>query len=132
MSRRCGSTVQRWRSTRGQATVEFALVMPVVVLVALAIVQVALVGRHRLLIIHAAREGARAAAVGESNTRVRADVAEASGLDPARLRVEVRRQAKTVTVTVRYRSPTDLPMVGALIDEVELSATAHMRQERPP
>ena len=48
---------------RGQATVEFALVMPLIVFGLLAILQVGLVVRDQVAVIHAAREAARAASV---------------------------------------------------------------------
>ena len=43
----------------GSAAVEFALVLPVVLVVALALVQVGLLARDRLLVEAAARAGAR-------------------------------------------------------------------------
>jgi Flp pilus assembly protein TadG len=44
----------------GQATVEFALLLPVLVLAAVAIIQVGLVVRDFVSVVHAAREAARA------------------------------------------------------------------------
>ena len=55
----------RSRDHRGQATVELALLMPVWVLLLLAVVQVGLVARAEVETIQAAREAARAAAVGD-------------------------------------------------------------------
>ena len=49
--------------TRGQATVELALVLPLVVFGLLAILQVGLVVRDQVAVVHAAREAARAASV---------------------------------------------------------------------
>ena len=51
------------RGERGQATVEFAFVLPLLVLALLAVVQVGLVVRDQLGVVHAAREAARAASV---------------------------------------------------------------------
>ena len=47
------------RSERGTAAVEFALVLPLVLVVALALVQTGLFVRDRLLVEAAARAGAR-------------------------------------------------------------------------
>ena len=47
---------------RGSAVVEFALVVPLVLLLLLGVVEVALVARGQLMVISAAREGARQAA----------------------------------------------------------------------
>ena len=118
------------RNDRGQAAVEVALALPLVFIVLLAAVQVLLIGRDQLAVVHAAREGARAAAVaadavGEGTRAARA----ASGLDDGRLAVAVQGGADRVTVVVRYRAPTDVPLVGALVGDVVVTGTATMRTE---
>ena len=45
-------------ATRGQATVELVLVLPVVVLALLLVIQVGLIARDQVLVVNAAREGA--------------------------------------------------------------------------
>jgi Flp pilus assembly protein TadG len=120
------------RSSKGQATVEFALLLPVVALLALAIGQVALVALDRVRVTHSAREGARVAAVGGSDAAVRSEVVAASRLAPDRISVAVRRTATNVEVTVRYVGITELPLVGVLVDDVGMVAVARMRRERPP
>ena len=116
----------------GQAAVELALVLPFVALLALAVVQVALVGRDAVLVVHAAREAARAAAV-DDDAEAAADAAAAtSGL--ARGRLDVMTDGRggpgsRVRATVRYRAATDVPMIGALVGDVSLTAAASMRVE---
>src|SRR5215831_11616137 len=62
--RRGGATQSPGRVREsGQSTVEFAFVLPLVVLAALAVIQVGLVVRDQLGVVHAAREAARAASV---------------------------------------------------------------------
>ena len=51
------------RNERGSAAVEFALVLPILLLLALALVQVGLLVRDQLILVEAARAGARQAAV---------------------------------------------------------------------
>jgi Flp pilus assembly protein TadG len=118
---------------RGQATVELALVLPLVAMLTLAIIQVALVARDQNLVTHAAREAARAAAVdADPDVAVRA-AQEAGPLDPAHMRVEVRGRdgvGSRVSVTVRYTTRAGVPGLGAAIGDVELDATATMRVER--
>ena len=117
---------------RGQSTVEFALVLPLVLLALLVVVQVGLVVRDQVLVVHAAREAARAAAVGRPDDEVTAAAARAGPLDANRLTVVVERSGGpggTVAVQVSYRCPTDLPLVGRLLPDVGLSARAVMRQE---
>lgn len=117
------------RSAAGQATVEVAFMVPVVVLLALAIAQVAVVAQARVRVTHAAREGARAAAVGEGDGAVRDAVLASSSLRAERVEVRVVRDASTVEVTVRYVDPTDVALVGELLDDVALDAVAVMRRE---
>jgi len=114
---------------RGQATVEFAFLLPVIVLAALAVVQIGLVVRDQLGVAHAAREAARAASV---DTDPAAAVRAAHRTLPhADVQVGPRPGVgDEITVTVRYHSVTDLPLVGALFPDPDLHASATMRVER--
>lgn len=119
------------RSTceRGQTTVELALVLPLVVLLMLVVGQVGVVARAHVVVAHAAREGARAAAVGADP----AAAALAGGrLDPARTSIRVDGGADPgdlVTVTVEYSAPTDLPIIGEAVPDIVLRASVTMRRE---
>ncbi|MEM7141278.1 MAG: TadE family protein [Actinomycetota bacterium] len=119
------------RSSRGQSTVEFALLLPLVAFVALLVVQFAIIGRDRVMVTHAARVGARSAAVGAGDTAVRRDVVAASGLPSSVVTVEVVRTSDAVTVTVAAAVGVGLPLVGSLFDDVELRAVARMPREPP-
>lgn len=120
---------------RGQATVEVALALPVVVLALLLVLQVALVARAQILVVQAAREGARRAAVDPAAAPAVAAARATPGLRPDRMTVTVGPRGApggTVTVTVRYRAPTDVPLVGALIGDPMVRAEVTMRVEDPP
>lgn len=124
--------VRPGRLDGGQATVELALGLPVVVLGLLLVLQLALVGRDQLLLTHSTREGARAASVDPAPGAARAAaLASTSALRPDRLDVEVRRRGSRVEVRARYRSSTDLPIVGALVPDPELHSVLVMRLEQP-
>ncbi|MEM8921915.1 MAG: TadE/TadG family type IV pilus assembly protein [Actinomycetota bacterium] len=121
-----------WAGQAGQATVELVLALPVVLLALLAVLQVGLVVNDRLLVAHAAREGARAAAVEPSDGAATAAASAATWLDPDRLTVV--RSGGTdpgdrVTIRVEYRSPTGVPLVGHLVGDVIVSSTVTMRVE---
>jgi Flp pilus assembly protein TadG len=114
----------------GQAAVELALVLPVVVVLLLGMLQVALVGRDQLALELAAREGARAAAVAADPAgAARAAADRVTSLQP--LAVDVTVASTTVTVTVRHHSGTDVALIGRLIGDVDLHATATMAVEPP-
>lgn len=117
------------RCQSGQATVELALLMMPILVVVLAVLQVGLLWRDQMLVVHAAREGARAAAVGGDNVAVRAAALEAATLDPTRVSIDVRGTAgaaSMVTVTVTYGPPASLPLFGPLVAGKRLSSTATM------
>jgi Flp pilus assembly protein TadG len=121
------------RDELGQAATELALVLPLLVLLLLAVVQLTLVARDQLLVVHAARAAAREAAVDPRPATVEQAAAKAaSTLKSTRLRAEVSPNGgehRLVTVDVRYRAPTDVPLVGPLLPDVELRAKAAMRME---
>lgn len=117
---------------RGQATVEFALVLPIVVMLALMVVQVGLVAKDAVLVHHAAREAARASAVEPTVGAARAGAIGAARLDPTRLDVRLTgelTEGGRLTATVSYRSPTNVPIVGLLVPDVPLTAQVSMRVE---
>ena len=117
------------RDASGQSTVEFALLLPVVLISLLAIVQVGLVVRDELGVVHAAREAARAASVDPDPAAARR--AAHRTLSGSEVTVGPRPEVGgEIEVTVRYRSVTRLPLVGPLFPDPELHATASMRAER--
>jgi len=115
----------------GQAAVELALVLPLLVLLLLGMVQVGLVVSDQVLLTHAAREAAREAAVTPTPEAARGAALAGAPLEPARLKVELTndRGAARVSARLTYRSPTMMPLVGPLLPDVELSARASTRAE---
>ncbi len=113
------------------------MALPLVMLLLLALLQVVVVGRDQIAVVQAAREGARAgalapdpgSAVSSAQAAARAAV---PGLALARLHVDVAVSGDAVRVTVGYDAPTDVPLAGALVGEVHLSATVVMRREPDP
>jgi hypothetical protein len=110
------------------------LALPVVVLLLLLVLQVGLVARSQVLVVDAAREGARAAAVGEPNATVTRAARSTPGLDPRRLSVAVDggEGGDLVRVTVTYRAATDVALIGPMLGDRTLTATVAMRREGAP
>lgn len=120
----------RIRGDGGQAAVELALVLPLVCLLFLALIQIGLVVHGQMLVVHAAREGVRAAAVDPNPDAASAAVLGGTPLEVDRTKIEVRYVGGgAVQVKVRYALPTDVPLVGALMRDLDLSASATMRVE---
>lgn len=119
--------------TEGSAAVELALVLPLALLLALALVQVGLLAKDSLVVVQAAREGAREATVTSDGERVRQAALRGGGLAEDRTSVEIRRAGGVgdpVTVSVSYRAPMVVPFVQWLFpEEVVVRASATMRQE---
>jgi len=116
----------------GQASVEAALVLPLVITMLLAVVQVGLVVRAEVLVTHAAREAARAAAVNADPQAAVSAAKLATTLDGERMTVAIRGRdgpGSRVQVEVTYSLPTDVPLVGSLLGDVTLHAEATMRVE---
>jgi Flp pilus assembly protein TadG len=127
------SSRQRRDPDRGQATVELALALPLVVLLLVGLVQAGLLVRDQILVVHAAREAVRAAAVDDDPAAVEQAAADAGPLDRRRLDVTVSDRGapgSRVSVRVTYRARLRLPMLGPALDDVVLRASATMRVER--
>jgi hypothetical protein len=105
------------------------VLLPVVVVLLLLVIQVALVARDVVLVAHAAREAARAAAVDPETGVARAAALRSGGLDRDRVHVALQPRSTTVRVTVTYRIPTELPLVGRLLADPVTTATVTMRRE---
>ncbi len=119
----------RARPDHGQATVELALVLPLVFALLVLVFQVALVARDEIVVTHAARVAAREAAVTRDEARVTA--AARRSLPDASVRVVERGPVgQPVEVEVTYVSRTDLPVVGVVLPDVTLHARATMQVER--
>ena len=116
----------------GQAAVEVALALPLLALLLLLVVQAALVVRDQVLVVHAAREAARAAAVDPDPGAARRAALAGAPLDPDRVVVEVGPQGppgRPVSVTVRYRTAALGPLIGALVPDIVVEGRASMRRE---
>jgi Flp pilus assembly protein TadG len=114
---------------RGQATVEFALVLPILVLALMAVLQVALVVRDHVAVVNAAREAARQASVDSDPSA--AQWAARRSLPHSHAEVGPRPSiGEPITVRVTYRSHTDLPLVGALFPDPLLESEIEMRVEK--
>jgi Flp pilus assembly protein TadG len=124
----------RWSGERASAAVEFALVLPLILIMVLALLQVGLLVKDQLVVSGSARAGGREAAVTIDDDRVRQVALDAAvGLQAANIEVVIEREGGTgapVGVTVRYHDVVAISLVDWLFPEdISLSSTSVFRQE---
>jgi Flp pilus assembly protein TadG len=132
------------RRSRGQSLVEFALVIPVFLMVAFATVDFGMAFDASISISNAAREGARAGVTTPTAAAVSARVKQVAGrLNDSNLTIAVSCTTAagaacagglagattwtTIVVTVGYRYPLITPIAFGTV--IPLSSTAQMRVE---
>jgi hypothetical protein len=125
-------------SEDGQATVEAALTLPIVLIALLLIVQVGVVVRDALALTQAAREGARAAAVSADDADAHTAIERSAGpLAADRIDVTLsppegsRRRGDVVTVELAYIERLSIPIVSRIVSlDLPLRASATTQLER--
>jgi len=113
----------------GQASVEFALALPIIVVLTLGLVVIGVAVRNELAVELAAREGARAAAVALDASGAATTAATRATTLP--IDVSTNSNGDTVSVTVTYTDPVNVAIIGRLIGPLTHSATATMAVEPP-
>ncbi len=113
------------KTQRGQAVVEMALVLPVLILLVFGIVEFGRVLHTYMIVTDLSREGARKGAVGGTDSEIVTTVennASAAGLDIANLTVNVtpasmakRARGTSVSVTVSFPVEIIAPVIGNII-----------------
>ena len=109
----------------GQATVELALVMPLIISLLIIILNAGLVVRDQLAVWHAASAGARAASISPDSPDVVQQAVEAEvQLRP--LQLHIVRDGDLVTVEAKYPRTFGLWLIGGIAPPLTLSATVTM------
>jgi len=116
---------------RGQALVEFTLILPILVLLLFGIVEMARLGHAYLTVTHAARHGARYGAVGASDSEITARVRDsAPAFDPAGIQTSIERAGGDIRVTVSYPVVLITPILAGLVpNPLQVSGIVVMRIE---
>lgn len=121
---------------QGQSTVEFALLVPMLCMILFGIIQFGIVYNNYLVIVDAARVGARKAAVSRQalNPVVLAEASSrksASSLDQGKLKVFVTATAWApgADVTVETRYPYKISLLGKVVKQGELTSSTTDRVE---
>jgi Flp pilus assembly protein TadG len=117
----------RIRDERGQAMTEFAIVLPILIVLLFGIVQFGILFNNYVTLTDAARAGARAAAVSRqdgdpSGTATAAVRSSANGLNQATLGVQVSSTwAPGDPVTVQATYPYSISLLGWIVSSGSLT-----------
>ena len=124
----------RLKKEKGAAAVEFALLLPLLVVIVFGITTFGFVYKEYIALTHAARDGARLAAVGKDYdyilNQIEQDLPEEiiQSVTIYPLEPTDRTVGDSVTVTVK-RTPIDMKIPFLVIPPFELTSTAEMRVE---
>lgn len=130
-------------NNRGQAIVETALILPILILVLFAIMEFGQIFNQYIVVTAAAREGARVAAVSDDAAAQTAVVNATASINSNGLTVVIvypeggREQGKSVAVTVSKPIEVNTPLIKEIIDGVfsasppMLTGRSVMRVEQP-
>jgi Flp pilus assembly protein TadG len=125
------------KNQKGQALVEFAIILPIILMLVMGILQFGMMLNSYLAIENAAREGARAGIIGSSDAEIQSLlISTAPSLDPNNLTVTItpnyatRKSGDTLTVKVTYNYKLNVPIISSLFNNaVLLNGQTSMRVE---
>ena len=119
-------------SESGQATLEFALTLPFIVLFSMCVVQLGGVANDQLALNHAARTAARAISLAditpESAQQVAITTVERE-INLNDIEVAANLSSDGAKVELSYSRRVEVPLIGVLLHEVNLRATATMPRQ---
>lgn len=130
-------TRKKIRSSSGQALVEFALVLPLFLLLVFAVIEISNIGYSYVTLNNAVRSGARVASLGGVDSQVTNTISSsATLLDPNLLSITItpnehtRRSGDQVIVNAAYEVHLTLPIISQVLpNPVTLESSLSMRME---
>ncbi|NLP50797.1 TadE family protein [Bacillus sp. RO1] len=122
------------KSQKGQSLVEFALIVPLILLLLFGMFDIGRVLFSAVALEHAAREGARVASVGKTNAEVIASINNATtGLDTSLVSVsistEARNSGENIEIYLSYPVNMINPLLRSFQHSFTISSKSVMRVE---
>lgn len=125
------------RNEKGQALVEFAIILPILLILVMGIVQFGMVLNAYMTIENAAREGARRGIVGGSDKEIKnLIIATSPNLEAKNMTLIIspsegsRKSGDTLNVKIIYDYKLTIPIISNLFNKViELRSDMSMRME---
>lgn len=119
---------------KGQATVEFALLLPVMIFLILLVVEIGMMLNSYLKIANASREAARIIAVGKTEIQAQAAIdTMTSGLEPSNISKVITpaspKKYDEITVVITYKYTPLTGMLNALLPSNLSTKTVMMREK---
>lgn len=120
------------KDKRGQSTVEFALILPILLLIVFGIIEFGLIFNAYVTVISSSREGARYGIIGDKDeAQIIQKVKDTAGiLDLSKLNVNVQKTNSELTVNVIYQADVLDPIMGGILGKsIPLRAKTTMAME---
>ena len=125
------------KNNSGQSMVEFALILPILLLLIMGIIEFSFIFTNYLAMSNASREAARSISLGSTDTVAEQRIYDvASILEKSRLSIDIdpiggnRTQGDMVTVSLEYDYNFLTPIINGLLGEAfKLQTSATMRVE---
>ncbi|MFC4799980.1 TadE/TadG family type IV pilus assembly protein [Neobacillus sp. GCM10023253] len=123
------------KSEKGQSLVEFALILPLLVLMLFGIIDFARIFHAYLTIDHAGREAARAASIGKDDTYIKqkaVDNGVSINLKDTNIAISptgAKKSGDNVTITINYPINFLTPLISNIVGSITLNDTTVMRVE---
>ena len=117
---------------RGQATIEFALTLPLLILFSLCLVQVGSVANDQLVLNHAAQIAARAISLADISPESAQQVAKTTverEINLREIQIEVKLENESASVELRYERRLAVPVIGQFFRRFSLSSSATMPRQ---
>ncbi|HBY20526.1 MAG: hypothetical protein A2Y24_02115 [Clostridiales bacterium GWE2_32_10] len=117
--------MKKIKNIRGQSVAELALVLPIFLIILMGIVEFGLLMSDYVIVVNAAREGTRVAALGGTEDDVIAKVEEVtSTLQDSNISITItpneyeRERGEAITVEVAYVSEPIMPLIKNISPEL--------------
>lgn len=126
-----------FKQEKAQAMVEFALVLPLLLLLLMGIVEFGRIINSHMIIANLAREGARFGAVGYTDTQISTMlIADRASLDASKIQINInpgfssRVKGEPLTVSVSYSVDLITPILSSILpNPVPINSQCTMRLE---
>lgn len=125
------------RNENGQALVEFAIILPILLILIMGIVQFGLVLNAYITIENASREGARRGIIGITDAEIKnLIIATSPSLEEKNITLEItpnegsRKSGDTIKVKIEYNYNLSVPIISNLFNKtITLKSQTSMRIE---